>query len=731
MSLPLAEAPVEPRILLVGNPNAGKSTLFNALTRGRAQVGNFPGTTVARTEGIVTFDGGASATLVDLPGTFSLAAARPDERVAIDAILGIGGPGADLLLVVADGPRLMRSLYLVLQLLELGIPMVLAVNLMDEALADGLVLDLVSLEEALQIPVVGTVARRGEGIDLLREAVARGLAHGTAPSPAHPFTEALDRAAAHVAAHLPPELDRAVTDRAAPADAVARWLLLSADADGRVPGIADPVDAVVEARGDRDLAAELIATRYAWIDAREAIFLGGSMRGGAGWTSRIDAVVLHPVWGTAVFAVVMGLAFTALFSWADPLIGAVEAAFGWLGGGVAAGFDAAIARSPAVAAVLIVARDLVVDGLIGGVGAVVVFLPQIGLLFLFLALLEDCGYLARAAHLADRVLRAAGLPGRAFVPLLSGYACAVPAILATRTMPRFRDRLLTMMVLPLTSCSARLPVYTLLIAALFPATVAGFVPLRPVMLASMYLFSTAMAVGAAIVLGRTVFASGLEASLIELPPYRMPDPRVVGRQVWGRCVDFLREAGGIILIATVVLWGLLYFPRAEPADVLPDDVIASLTAQGADLEQAAAPLVLEQSFAGRLGRAIEPVIEPLGYDWKIGIGLVGAFAAREVFVSTMGVVYGVGADADEGSSALRDRIRADRRADGSPTYTPLVGMSIMVFFALSLQCLSTLAVLRKESGSWGWTALTFGWMSLLAWGAALVVFQGGRLLGLT
>ncbi|MEQ1566571.1 MAG: ferrous iron transporter B [Myxococcota bacterium] len=723
------------RVVVAGNPNAGKSTLFNALTGGSSQVGNFPGTTVGRTVGKTSLDGVGEVELVDVPGTFSLASSSPDERVAIDSLLGWSthGPAArpDLVLLVADAPRLLRSLYLVLQVLELGVPVVLAVNLVDEAGREGISIRADALSAALGVPVVCTVARTRQGVPELRRTLAEALTHRGVPRPAHRWSPELEADVAEVARSLP----------ATGADplAVARWAVLSADPSGRLPGVVPgldpheltlPVIPAVRARArasGRDLDAELVEQRYAWIDSHEAQFLGRLAPPGVDWTHRVDRVVLHPVLGPALFVGVMALAFTALFSWADPLMGSVEAAFGWFGAGVASAFDAAATAAPGLAGALAIARDLTVDGVIGGVGGVVVFLPQIALLFLFLALLEDVGYLARAAHLADRLLRMAGLPGRAFVPVLSGYACAVPAILATRTLPRHRDRLLTMLVIPLTSCSARLPVYTLMIAALFPPVVAGFVPVRPIALAGMYLFSTALALGASVVLGNTVFRNREEAALLELPPYRIPDPRVVATVVWGRCRDFLREAGGLILAATLVIWAMLYFPRYEPQDLLPADVIAAHT--DAEVAALAAPLALERSFAGRLGRTIEPAIAPLGYDWRIGIGLLGAFAAREVFVSTMGVVYGIGDDVTEDDPSLRERLRTDRRPDGSLTYTPLVGGSLLVFFAIALQCTSTLAVLRKESGTWTWPVLAFVWTLGLAWVSAFVVYQGGRALG--
>ncbi|MCC6527674.1 MAG: ferrous iron transporter B, partial [Polyangiaceae bacterium] len=364
--------------------------------------------------------------------------------------------------------------------------------------------------------------------------------------------------------------------------------------------------------------------------------------------------------------------------------------------------------------------DLLVQGVIGGVGNVLVFLPQIILLFLFISVLEDSGYMARAAYLMDRVMRALGLHGRAFVPMLSGCACAVPAILATRTMERQRDRLLTMLVVPLMTCSARLPVYTLLIGALFPASaVLGVLPVQGLLMVAMYLFSTLIALGAAAVLRRTVVKGERVPLLLELPPYRMPTARSVVRQVKERALVFLKEAGTVILACTVALWFLLSYPKPDaPEPEGPPEAVAAWQAER-----------LEHSIAGRLGKGIEPVIAPLGFDWKIGVGLVGAFAAREVFVSTMGVVYGVGGD-DEEVEPLREKIKADVRPDGKPKYTPLVGLSLMVFFALACQCMSTLAVVRRETRTWRWPAFLFAYTGVLAYVASLLVYQLGRLFGL-
>jgi len=414
----------------------------------------------------------------------------------------------------------------------------------------------------------------------------------------------------------------------------------------------------------------------------------------------------------------MTVLFQALFSWSDPAIQAVEWLFGWVGETIHAQLGPGLVTS------------FLVDGVVNGVGSVVVFLPQILFLFAILGFLEDSGYMARVAYIVDRGMKAVGLHGRAFVPMLSGYACAVPAIMATRTLERRRDRLLTMMVVPLMSCSARLPVYTLVIAALFSAEqrLLGVLPVQGLLMLAMYLFSTMTALVAAAVLGRTVLRGPKVPLLLELPPYRLPRAATVLRQMWLRARAFLTEAGTVIFACTVILWGLLSFPQVEPT--LPSDPSSLSEEEVAAAEVASATAHLNGSWGASLGKAIEPAIAPLGFDWKMGIGLVGAFAAREVFVSTMGVVYGIGADADEASLPLREKLRAERRPDGSRVWTPLTGVSLMVFFALSAQCMSTLAVVRRESGGWRWPVFLFAYMTCLAWVASLAVYQGGRLLGL-
>lgn len=702
-----------PLVAVVGNPNTGKTTLFNRLTGQRARVGNYPGITVDRRSGRARFgsdDAAVEAEVFDVPGCYSLSARSAEEAIAIDAILGWhGNARPDLALIVVDATQLVRNLYLVLQILELGVPVVVALNLIDEA--GDAAPDAPALSVLLGVPCIATSARHGQGIAELESAVAAALrAPKAPPHPAIPYPHALLAHADRVAEVLPGEwLDAASTT--ASRRALAMWALTSINSDDELTAVPADLRArlaeVREAARGRDLDGEIIGARYTFLDAHVPALFAPART--ALLTERIDSVLLHPVSGFATFLAVMLVVFQSLFAWADPAIALVEDAFGALGGFLTRVLPAGFLT------------DLLVEGIIGGVGNVLVFLPQILLLFLMLGILEDSGYLARVAYLMDRVMKSVGLHGRAFVPMLSGFSCAIPAIMATRTMESRRDRLLTMMVIPLMTCSARLPVYTLVIAALYPpSNVFGFVPVQGLLMIAMYVFSTVTALGAAAVFGRTVLRGPRVPLILELPPYRMPMLRSVLQMMWQRSRLFLTEAGSVILWCTVGLWLLLSFPKLEepPADA-PAEVHQQWEADS-----------LAASYGGRMGKALEPAIAPLGFDWKIGVGIVGAFAAREVFVSTMGVIYGVGGDVDEESPSLRDRMRADTHPDGRPVYSPLVGLSLMVFFALACQCMSTLAVVRRETGGWRWPVFLFAYMTVLAWGASFAVFQLGTLAGL-
>lgn len=691
------------RVLLLGTPNSGKSTLFNALTGGAARTANFPGTTVDVEQGTAQI-GGVDVALLDVPGAFSLAPRSPEEQVAAKALLG--EPAPDVVVVVLDAPRLQRSLYLASQILDLGLPTVIAVNLMDEARAVGRPADVEGLAKVLGCPVVGTAARSGEGVQALRAAIGAQL---LARTPCGPVPWPLPPAAANDLE----EVARLVPDEGSGRKRVWAQLALLSGADlGRSAPFVDEAVARRERaqKAGRDLDSELIGARYAWVDSvvpAPAVDPAQPSRSDA-----IDRVLLHPLWGGLSFALVMSFVFWLLFAGAEPLVALVEAGVSGVASWATAAFDR-LGDGEGVG----LARDFVVNGLIAGVGGVAVFLPQVALLFGLIAVLEDVGYLARAAQWMDRLLRSAGLPGSAFVPLLSGFACAVPAILATRTMPRFRDRLLTMVTIPLASCSARLPVYTLVIAALVPAEHSWE---RPLALGAMYALSTVVTLVATVVLGRFVIPGHAISELIELPPYRAPVVSHVARAIVGRVSDFVNEAGRIIVVASVLLWALLAFPRQDAEVLVPPAEHAALVGAGADIDALVAQRQLEQSFGGRLGKAMEPVIAPLGMDWQIGVGLVGAFAAREVFVATLAIVHGVAGDDVEGDLAARL----------APNLSIPAGASIMVFFALSMQCLSTLAVLRKETGGWRWPAAVFAWMTALAWCASWLTYQGlGALLG--
>jgi ferrous iron transport protein B len=618
------------RFGLVGSPNSGKTTLFNALTGLRARVGNYPGVTVERREGEARF-GARRAVVVDLPGVYSLDPISPDERVVERVLAGELAPRPDALVVVADACSLERSLLVVAQVLRRGMPSCLVLTMTDELRARGGELDLPRLERALGIPVCGVVGHRGLGLDELRSLLAS------------------------------PE----------------RWSR---------PPLLPPEPAIERAAWAASILAHVVRRRP-----------GASRR-----TDAIDRIVLHPVAGTVLFAVVMVTFFQLIFAWAQPAMDAIDA-------GVAVAARLARAWLPAG-----LVADFAADGLIAGVGSVVIFLPQIVLLFALLYLLEDLGYMARAAFVVDRLMGRIGLEGRAFVSLLSAYACAVPGIMATRTIPSPRSRLATILVAPLMTCSARLPVYALLIGAFVPAqSVVGPLGLQGLVLLCLYLSGGVAALLVAGVLKRTLLRGEALPFYMELPPYRVPPLRLLLSQVLGSAWLFVRRAGTIILAVSVALWALLTFPRTEaPAGLDPEP---------------AARFALEHSFAGRIGHALEPAIAPLGFDWKIGVGLVASLAAREVIVSTLAQIY---AASDE-ETGLRAAIRADvDPRTGRRVFTPATVASLLVFFVFALQCMSTLAVMRRETNSWRWPAFAFCYLLALAWCASFATWHVAAALGL-
>lgn len=688
-------------VLVAGNPNSGKSTLFNALTGARAHVANYPGVTIDRISAPLAASDGSTIEVVDLPGTYSLSARSREEQIAVDALLGRNLPPPQAVVVVVDAATLGRALFLAIEVIATGVPVVVALNMSDEAARDGIVIDTAQLSAMTGAEVVRTVATKGGGIAELRAAIERAAAK--APTNA-PFLERPTDLNVDIAELEAAILAEGVLSRPGAARAWATWLLLSLDDSGGDDLIGIPprlraltLDIRRRAAGaGRNVDLEIISSSYRRVDTIvEAVVSrpGPSLR----MTDRIDAVLTHGFYGGVVFAAVMMVIFQALFTWSEPAIALIES----LVAGVQGAAASVLPQGPLT--------DLVIDGIIAGVGNVIVFVPQIGLLFLFIGLLEDSGYLARVAFVIDRLMRSVGLNGRAFVPMLSGFSCAVPAVMATRTIESRTDRLLTMLVLPLMSCSARLPVYVLVTATVFaPGTRVGFLSAGAVVLFAMYMLSVVAALGAAAVLRRTVLKGPSAPLVLELPPYRLPASGVVMFNVWQRVRAFLIGAGTVILALTIVLWALLSYPKVA-TDAAGDQ--------------------LRHSFAGRLGHLIEPAIEPLGFDWRIGVGIIGAFAAREVFVSTLAIVFDIESDGAE-DEPLREALRSATWPDGRPLMTPLAGVSLMVFFVLACQCMSTVAVVRRESGTWRWPLFMVAYMTLLAYGASLAVYQVGARLGL-
>lgn len=693
-------------ILLLGNPNVGKTSLFNHLTGQRARVGNYPGVTVERRFADISVkarDGSSlQVALSDVPGTYSLCARSPEEQIAILATLGLAGhPAPDVVIAVVNAAQLGRNLYLVGQLLEMRVPTVVALNMMDEA--GDAAPDPQKLSECLGVSCVSTNGETGAGLpELLQAAVEQGRQPAAfRPRFSPHYASAVVAAADRVAQHLPSAFQGSVER----SRALSFWALMSVDEEAELSDVPPELaEAVSKERRRLDFDLEITSARYEAIDELVKRVLG-ELRAASPlkFSERIDRVLLHPLWGFLAFFLAMLLVFQALFSWADPAISLVETFVTglqtWLSSLLPAG----------------IFQELVVDGVVGGVGNVVVFLPQILLLFFFIGLLEDSGYMARAAYLMDRVMRSMGLHGRAFVPMLSGFACAIPAIMATRTLESRRDQLLTMMVVPLMTCSARLPVYTLIIAALFPVSITSGWPVQGLLMVGLYLFSILTALLAAWVLSKTVIKGRSVPLILELPPYRLPRLAPTLRMMQLRGGQFLHEAGTVILVATIFLWALLSFPRAQGEPSV-------------DSTRPSTAPALEASYAGRLGKALEPAMEPVGFDWKITTGIIGAFAAREVFVSSLGLVFGL-EDLDDDALPLRERIAGEKNAQGGQKYTPLVGLSLLLFFALACQCMSTLAVVRRETRSYRWPAFLFVYMTSLAYGTSLLVYQTGRALG--
>jgi ferrous iron transport protein B len=709
-------------IAVIGNPNCGKTTLFNRLTGLRQKVGNYPGVTVEKREGTLTH--ATDVRLLDLPGTYSLAARSPDEKIARDVLLGHvpGTSKPDAVIIVIDATNLERNLYLAAQIIELGLPVVIACNMMDMLEKAGMKLDTAELGRQLGVPVVATVASTGQGMDKLNQLLPGLCDQGQSAAVNRPWKA--DEKVEEEIATITTLMQSTGLANDALADGLA-VLLLNGEELHKENELPEEVRSTLAAARNRlerdhqvDPSLDLTASRYAWLSKVSARCLEQVCVREFRWTEYLDRVFTHRVWGLFFFAALMGAMFYSIFVLADPLMGLIDTGIGEL--------QQLVARVMPDG----VLQNLLVDGVLAGVGAVVIFLPQICILFAFLALLEDTGYMARAAFVMDRIMRKVGLPGKSFIPLLSCHACAIPGIMAARTIENHRDRLTTILVAPLMTCSARLPVYTVLIAACLP----GSAWMKATVLVGLYAFGIFTALVMATIFKKTILAGPPSHFLIELPPYRSPRVVSILRVMWERSSLFLSRAGTVILAITILLWALMNYPKDDATQQWYQDKMATLQTQEApteamhDLEAAYSSKILRNSVAGRLGRFIEPAIEPLGYNWKIGVGIVASFAAREVFVSTMGVVYSVGA-ADEEASTLKGKIARARWPDGRKVFTPLTAVSLLIFYALACQCASTIAVVRRETNSWRWPVFMFGYMSVLAYVVSLVVYQAGSAMG--
>lgn len=692
-----------PYVAVTGNPNSGKSTVFNALTGLRQKVANYAGVTVEKKVGVLRADQHDPVYLIDLPGTYSLSPRSIDEEIAHDVLLGLldDTPRPHVVVAVVDAATLERNLFFTSQLLSLGLPVVVALNMVDLAEAAGYEINPEALSRVLGVPVIPLIASCGYGIEKLKKAILQQL---QSPTPAReviglpePVAAYIDEIAHFLATHrlTPEESARGEALRLISSE-TAHTHPRFASQDAALRALISHAREELTKQGQTWWALEA-EMRYQWIEsilplvsARKTIPPSIS--------DRIDRLFTHRVCGPVLFLLIMLVVFASIFTLAQYPMDAIKQLFGWLAGAMARHLSPGPLQS------------LITDGIISGVGSVLVFLPQILLLFFFIAIMEDSGYMARAAFIMDRIMGIVGLPGKAFIPFLSCFACAIPGVMGTRTIENARDRLVAILVAPLMCCSARWPVYFLLAAAVIPnRRVLGFIPLPALVILTMVVLGIVAAIVMAGLFKRVLLRSLSSSLVMELPPYRVPKIKQLLHVILERGLLFVKKAGTVILAMTILLWALSNYPYRP--ELPPDEQI-------------------HQSIAGHIGRVIEPVIAPLGFDWRIGIAIVSSFAAREVFVSTMGTVYGVNTSDPDKTADLQYHLQQERDpVTGRPFFTPLRAVSIMIFFVLSMQCVSTVIVVRRETNSWKWALFQWAYMTGMAWIACFIVWQGGNWLG--
>ncbi len=702
-----------PLIALVGNPNAGKTTLFNSLTGSFQKVGNYAGVTVEKVSAVLNLPSGPIE-CIDVPGLYSLKAVSEDEHVALQVVQGTspGIPKPDLLVCVIDATNLERNLYLYSQLAELGTPIVVALTMSDRLQKSGQDIDLATLRELLGADVVPMVGHKDKGVRELKEAIERALETGRAPDPRDPSNDLLSEAASSFQERIARiGMDVSRSDL--------RRVLLTGDEAFLDPfeGWPEIQEAYAEERAKLEgyEAPPEVTSRYLWSAGVQQAVVSQARKHRTHLTDSIDKVLTHKVFGLAIFVGIMFLVFLSIYSFAEPLMTLIDDGFAWLKGAV----------SPSLATIPWL-QSLVVDGLIGGVGGMLVFLPQILILFFFISVLEGSGYLARAAFLMDRLLGWCGLNGRAFIPLLSSFACAIPGIMAARVMPDRNSRLATILVAPLMSCSARLPVYILLIGAFIEKQHgpiwAGFT------LFAMHFLGLVVAIPIVWILNRKMLKGKRLPFLLELPPYQWPKGRDVWIAMYFRGKIFVQTAGTIIVVMSILIWALSYFPRLSPAEEAGVKQQYVALNEGA-LEKRLSEEQLANSFLGRFGKSIEPVFEPAGFDWRITTSILSAFPARETVVPSLGIIFSLGGEVDEADGTLRKALADATWPDGRPLFTLWTSIGLMVFFALCAQCMATLAAVKRETNSWKWPVFMFVYMTTLAYLGAVFVSYLGKLFG--
>jgi ferrous iron transport protein B len=697
-------------IALLGNPNSGKTSLFNSITGLNQKVGNFPGVTVEKKSGTCTLPSNTDADILDLPGSYSLYPRRADEWVAYDALMNPTDAGRiDLVIVVADASNLRRNLLYVSQVIDIGRPVIVALTMMDLARKKGITVDIQRMESILSVPVVPVNPRKNTGMDILDKAISRVRSQQKVAPPASfiPVASMAPEAIGQIQEIFP-----AVSDYSA-----VHYLIHHESMD--FPGeTQERIESIEKNHGVNHtrIQAQDIQQRYHRIsEVMKQAVREPSAENKKIFSEKLDRFFLHRTWGNLIMLAVLFLMFQSVFLLAEYPMNAIEWGFGelsaWLGRVLPEHW----------------ASNLLINGVVAGLGGILVFVPQIMILFGMITFLEDTGYMARISFLTDKVMRKAGLNGKSVMPMISGFACAVPAIMSARSIENRKERLLTILVTPFMSCSARLPVYTILIALVIPRKmILGFISVQGLVMMGLYLLGIVMALLASSVLNWIIRIREKSFFILELPIYRPPRWKNILLTMYQKAMVFVVDAGKVIMVISLLLWALSSFGPGEARAKLESDFAARIASDPANTKSYEAErnaAMLETSYAGIMGRKIEPLIEPLGFDWKIGIAIITSFAAREVFVGTMATLYSVEDSSTEDNSTLREKMQAAVRSDGKPVYTLATGVSLMIFYVLAMQCMSTLAVVKRETGTWKWPVIQFLFMTGLAYLLSMLAYQ--------